>query len=158
MSNTEEIKLEESETAFATGFDCTVDADGTKAVDLLDLQFFFVIYSKDNNGNRLKEFIPLSTHSCTYQDFYNKFNESFDYLALNTYQCFDKNDRILQGIFTDRVFTFFRFSVLSKNDTVEHFRKIDDYLLKNDCKLEFYYTDSNFDLANFSNPVKPYIN
>ena len=82
----------------------------------------------------------------------------FDYLALNNYQCFDKNDRILQGIFTDRVFTYFRFSVLAKNDTVEHFRKIDDYLLKNDCKLEFYYTDSNFDLANFSNPVKPYIN
>ena len=158
MSNTEEIKLEESETTFASGFDCPDDSDGTKAADLLDLQFFFITYTKDHTGKRSKDIKQVSTHPCTYQDFYNKFNESFDYLALNNYQCFDKNDRILQGIFTDRVFTYFQFTVISKNDSADHLRKIDDYLLKNDCKLDFYYTDNNFDLDNFSNPLKPYIN
>ena len=94
MSTTEAIKLDESETAFAIGLDCTVDKDGTKAGDLLDMQFFFITYTKDNTGKRTKDIESLSTHLCTYEDFYNKFNESFDYLALNKFYCFDKNNRI----------------------------------------------------------------
>ena len=158
MSTTEAIKLDESETAFAIGLDCTVDKDGTKAGDLLDMQFFFITYTKDNTGKRTKDIESLSTHLCTYEDFYNKFNESFDYLALNKFYCFDKNNRILSGIYTDRLFTYFQFTVQTKNDSVEHFRKIDDYLLKNDCKFQFYYTDSNFDFTDYSQPLQPYIN
>ena len=158
MSTTEAIKLDESETAFAIGLDCTVDKDGTKAGDLLDMQFFFITYTKDNTGKKTKDIESLSTHLCTYEDFYNKFNESFDYLALNKFYCFDKNNRILSGIYTDRLFTYFQFTVQTKNDSVEHFRKIDDYLLKNDCKFQFYYTDSNFDFTDYSQPLQPYIN
>ena len=157
MTGTEEINLDESETTLAIGLDCDEDNNGTKATDLLQLDLFFITYS-NQNGNRTKNTEEISTHSCNYEDFYNKFNDSVDYLQLNKYHCFDKKNSIIKGIYTDEIFTYYQFTVSAKNDSVSHFQKIDDYLLRNDCKLQFYYTDNSFDLTDYANPAKPYIN
>ena len=85
MSETEQIKLEESKLALAIGFDCDADKDGTKAEDLLNLEFSFITYTKDKNGNRNKNKEILSVHPCKYEDFYNNFNNSVDYLGLNKF-------------------------------------------------------------------------
>ena len=49
----------------------------------------YVIYIKKNNGKYDKNKTPLSSHSCTNEDFYNNYNQSFEYLNLNKYQCLD---------------------------------------------------------------------
>ena len=157
MTGTEEINLDESETTLAIGLDCDEDKYGTKATDLLQLDLFFITHY-NQNGNRTKNIEVISTHSCNYEDFYNKFNDSVDYLQLNKYHCFDKKNSIIKGIYTDEIFTYYQFTVSAKNDSVSHFQKIDDYLLRNDCKLQFYYTDNSFDLTDYANPAKPYIN
>jgi hypothetical protein len=79
-------------------------------------------------------------------------------MSLNQFECLDKKDNSLQGIYTDEVFTYYEFSVVSKNDSIELFRKIDRYLTEQDCRLELYYTDVTIDFDNYEEPIKPYIN
>ena len=79
-------------------------------------------------------------------------------MSLNQFECLDKKDNSFQGIYTDEVFIYYEFSVVSKNDSVDLFQKIDKYLTEQDCRLELYYTDVTIDLDNYKEPIKPYIN
>ena len=77
---------------------------------------------------------------------------------MGNYQCLDKTDDIIEGIYTDEKFTYYEFTVSSKIDSIEHFNKIDKYLARNDCKLQLYYIDITIDFNNYKEPIKPYIN
>ena len=161
LNDTEPIKLKESPTAFAIGLDCPVD-EKTKirAEDLLDLKLSFITYTKDKEGNRSKKTEKVKTHPCNKNDFYNLYNESFDYLNIKNLQCLDLDEaenHEIKGIYTDQVFTYYEFTLFSKNDTEENFKKIDDYLIENDCKLQFYYTDIIVNITNYEEPIKSYI-
>ena len=160
LQKTEEIKLKESKTAFAFGLTCS-DDNITKGVrELFDLQIHFLEQIKVN-GNKITNISNVTTHNCITDDFYNIHNESFELLNFKDLQCIDKkefNENRLEGIYTDQLFTYYRFTVSSKNKTEDIFNKIDDYLLQNDCKLQFYYTDIDLDLSDYKNPINTYIN
>ena len=159
---TEEIKLNVSPMAFAIGFDCPVDSKThINGEDLFDIIGSFIIYTKDNNGNRNKDIKEIKMHNCNENDFHNEHNDSFNLLKINELYCLDKNatnDTKLEGIYTDEKFTYYEFSLIAKKDTAEHYKKIDDYLIENDCKLQFYYTDLTLSLSNYKEPIKSYIN
>ena len=138
LPSTEPIKLKESKAAFAVELECTNGNDGTKAEDLLNLDIKYVIYTKDKEGNKNKESSKLSTYPCNYSDFYNNYNDSIDLLNIDKLNCLDKTDYIIEGIYTDEIFSYYEFSVYSKEDTSNNFDKINDYLLSNDCKLQVY--------------------
>ena len=160
---TEEIKLNESPMAFAIGFDCPADSKTQiKAEDLFDLNVSFITYTKDDNGNRNKSIEKIETHLCSTNDFHNEHNDSFKLLNIDKLYCLDikeeKKNTKLEGIYTDAKFTYYEFSLIAKKDTAEHYKKIDDYLIENDCKLQFYYTDLTLNLSNYLSPIKSYIN
>ena len=159
LPKTEKIRLKDSNAHFAIGLTCNIDEqDGTKAEDLLNLESRFIIYERDKNGNtnKIKEILP--SHPCTYSDFNNNYNEQVDILHLNNLQCLDNIDYVIEGIYTDEVFTYYEFSVVSKEDNAAHYQKIYKYLSGNDCYLELYYIDISFDLSNYKEPIKPYMN
>jgi hypothetical protein len=82
-------------------------------------------------------------------------------LNIDKLYCLDKNATNatkLEGIYTDEKFTYYEFSLMAKENTAEHYKKIDDYLIENDCKLQFYYTDLTLNLSNYKEPIKSYIN
>ena len=158
LPTAERIKLKESKAAFALGFDCRTASDGTKAEDILDLQLNYLIYKKYSNGTRKKFPEPLSSHKCTYADFYNQYNATYDLLNLKTFECLDNTEHVIEGIYTDEIFSYYEFSILTKKDTKENFDRIDKYLTENDCKLVVYYTDITFDLDNYKDPIKPFLN
>ena len=158
LGKTEQVILQESKAAFAVGLSCDVDDDGTKAEDLLNFMSRFIIFEKDHEGNKNKKKQVLTSHPCTYSDFYNNYNDQVDILELDKLQCLDKIDNIIEGIYTDEVFTYYEFEVTAKEDSEENFEKIYNYLTRNDCYLELYYTDISFDLNNYENPIKPYMN
>jgi len=79
-------------------------------------------------------------------------------MSLDQFECLDKVDDSIQGIYTDEVFRYYEFSVVSKNDSIELFNIIDKYLTEMDCRLELYYTDVTIDFDNYGEPIKPYIN
>ena len=159
LAKTEKVILNESKASFAIGLTCNVDQEyGIKGEDLLNFESRFIILKKESDGQRKKTKEILSSHPCTYSDFYNNYNDQVDLLGLNHLQCLDKTDYAIEGLYTDEVFAYYEFSVISKEDNPEHFEKIYNYLTRNDCYLELYYMDISFDLNNYKEPVKPYMN
>ena len=159
MPVTDTIKLSESQANFAIGLACPFEEKTqVSGKDLFDLQLTYIIYTTDRDGKKNKDKQKLSTHPCNYADFYNNFNDTFDFMGLNQFECLDKKDNSLQGIYTDEVFRYYEFSLVSKNDSIDLFQKIDRYLTEEDCRLELYYTDITIDFDNYEEPIKPYIN
>ena len=157
LPTAERIKLKDSKAAFAVGYDCNTGNDGTKPEDILNLNFNYIIYKKYSDGSRKKFPEPLTTHKCTYADFYNQYNTTFDLLNLKTLECLDNTDHVIEGIYTDEVFSYYEFSVSTKEDSETNFNRIDEYLIENDCKIVIYYTDITFDLNNYEEPIKPFL-
>ena len=153
IPKTESIKLKDSQAAFSVGFDCE-ETDDFKVDDVFILESKYVKYIKNKEGNYDKQKSSLSSHNCNYQDFYNNYNESFDYLHLNKHQCLDNNDQIIEGIFSDQIFSYYEFSVIAKSKT----EYIDKFLKNSDCKLQLYYTDITIDLYDYKEPIKPFLN
>ena len=157
IPETETIKFNDSQSTFAIGLNC--EANGRfKAEDVFKLESRYVIYKKDKNGTYNKDKHLLSSHKCRYEDFYNNYNHSFDYLKLKTHECLDNNDKILKGIYSDQIFSYYEFSVTAINDTDITFNNIDEYLEENDCKLEIVYTDITIDVSNYEEPIKSFLN
>ena len=159
MPVTDTIKLSESKANFAIGLACPLEQKTqVSGKDLFDLQLTYIVYTTDRNGIKTKSRQSLTTHLCNYADFYNNFNDTFDFMKLNQFECLDKKDNSIQGIYTDEVFRYYEFSVVAKNDSIDLFRTIDKYLTEQDCRLELYYTDVTIDFDNYKEPIKPYIN
>ena len=159
MPVTDTIKLSESKANFAIGLACPLEEKTqVSGKDLFNLELTYIVYTTDHNGIKTKVKHNLSTHSCKYKDFYNNFNDTFDFMSLDQFECLDKIDDSIQGIYTDEVFRYYEFSVVSKNNSIELFRTIDKYLTEQDCRLELYYTDVTIDFDNYKEPIKPYIN
>ena len=153
IPKTEKIKLKDSQAAFSIGFDCD-DKTDIKVDNILKLDLKYVIYLKNNKGKYDKNKTPISSHRCRKEDFYNNYDTSFEYLNLNQYLCLDEYNHNIEGIYSDQVFSYYEFSVIAKNKT----SLIDEYFRSNDCKLQFYYTDITIDLANYKEPIKPFLN
>ena len=156
---TEKIILKDSKASIAFGFENNCGTNGRfKVQDVLIVEARFVIYTKTMEGEYVKNKRLLSTHPCTYEDFYNLYNKQFDYLSLPAYQCLDDNSQIIEGIWDDQTFSYYEIGVAAKNQTSENLDNIDEYLFKNDCKFEFFYTDITIDLYNYEEPIAPYLN
>ena len=157
IPETEAIRFKDSQAAFAIGLDCQTHGR-FKAEDVFKLESRYILYIKEKNGTYNKDKQLLSSHKCKYEDFYNNYNNSFDYLNLKTYECLDNNDKILKGIYSDQIFSYYEFTVTAINDSDTAFNNIDEYLEQNDCKLQIYYTDITIDLSNYKEPIKPFLN
>ena len=79
-----------------------------------------------------------------------------DYLGLSKFECLDKREGTIQGIYADQIFSYFEFSVQSKGDL--ELTKLDKFLFENDCKLQIIYMDIIIDLNNYKEPIKQYLN
>ena len=158
MPHTEPIKLDDSKTAIAFGFECAADNNGTRVEDLLQIQVRYYTYKKDKEGKKRKEFRIIPTHTCNVTDFYNEYNDSIKLINISNFQCLDEKNETIEGLYTDEKFNYYEFSVFSKEDSISHFKRIDEYLLNIDCKVELYYTDISNDFNNYSHPIKPFLN
>ena len=95
-------------------------------------------------------------HKCDYNDFYNKYNNQYDYLGISNYECLEKKEDTIQGIFTDQIFSYFEFTVQAKNDLAVI--ELDRFLFENDCKFQITFTDIIIDLMNYKKPITQYLN
>ena len=140
IPKTEQIRFADSKAAFSIGYRCD-ESDNFSVRDIFNLESRFVIYSKNSQGITDKKKEQLSWHYCKYEDFYNKYNDSFDFLGLNKFQCLDTYERTIEGIFSDQIFSYYEFAITNKYKNQENYERIYKYLSKNDCKLVLYYTD-----------------
>ena len=162
LNNTEEIKLAESPTAFGVGFsDENKNQSLYNISDLLDIKFQFKNISKNaQNDNKTDINETIDYHPCNTEDFHNLHQKIFEELNISNFKCLSKKDLVSpSGIYTDEVFAYFVISVESKyKDNETHNQLINDYLIANDCKLQFYYTDITININNTKNPFSSFLN
>ena len=79
-------------------------------------------------------------------------------INISNFQCLDIKNETIEGLYTDEKFNYYEFSVFTKEDSISHFKRIDEYLLNVDCKVELYYSDFSNDFNNYSHPIKPFLN
>ena len=161
LAETEAVDLFASQSNIAIGLSCENNKKEKRSIfDLLDLKSRFVLYEKNRDGDIIKHPDDITTHKCTYEDFYNKYDAQFDYLGASKFECIPEDKRLtsIQGIYADRIFTYFEWSVLAKEKTPEFLAEVEDFLFKNDCKVQIVYTDIIIDLDNYENPVTQYLN
>ena len=130
LAVTEEVNIFQSESNFAVGVNCEDNKNEKVSInDLLDLKSSYILYTKHSNGTYQKYPQELKTHKCHYEDFYNKYNSQMDYLGLSKFECLDKREGTIQGIYADQIFSYFEFTVQSKNDL--ELNKLDRFLFEN---------------------------
>ena len=157
LASTDEVNLFQSDSNFAIGLICEENKKEKYSVhDLLDLKAQYIRYIKRSNGTYYKDRKYHNLHYCNYEDFYNKYNSSVDFLGLSKFKCLEEKVDIIQGIYTDQIFSYFEFTVSAKNDSV--LKEIDRFLFENDCKLEIIYTDIIIDIDNYKKPISQYLN
>ena len=159
LDKSEAVVFSETKSTLATGFDCDVDEnDGTRAEDLFELKINYVNYNNDLEGKKIKSRETIYSHPCTYEDFYNNNNETFDKLKINKYQCFDKINYEIEGIYGDDIFKYYEIFATAKEDNPEKFEKIYNYLINNNCYLDLFYIDNSFDFNDYKKPINSFIN
>ena len=162
LNNTEEIKLAESPTAFGVGFsDENKNQSLYNISDLLEIKFKFKYINKNNqNDNQANINETLDYHPCNINDFHNLHKKYLEELNISNFKCLSRTDLVSpSGIYTDEVFSYFVISVESKyKDNETHNQLINDYLIANDCKLQFYYTDITININNVKNPFSSFLN
>ena len=156
MPYAERINFEESKTDMAFGLNCWTANDGTTADQLFKMDFKYVHWKLEDNDYK-RTISTLGSHSCTKNDFYNEFNETFDGSAIYKYQCLDDPSITIEGIWMSEIFSYFQFEVNAKNKSRDLLDKIDNYLIENDCKLQIYFADNTIDIDDYKNPIKSYL-
>ena len=140
---------------FAYAIDCDDETKTTEANNnYFNIDINFTYLTKDNVK-------AVEKQNCTYFDFgFNFFNtmknlEIHD-LTIKNFSCIKNNENEIEGIYTDENFSFYKITIESKgNDNIED---INDFLLNNECKLQFYYKDYILMTENYRNPFKPILN
>ena len=156
LAETEQIDFSKSRVSFSIGLNCWTGYDGTKAEDLFDIKFKYN-YWDIQDGEYVRKIDFIETHPCTYADFYNDFNKTFDDSKIYKYQCLDDLSGSIEGIYASPVFSYYEFNVDAKNNSRQLLDKIESYLIENDCKLQIYYSDHTIDINDYKNPIKSYV-
>ena len=138
LHKTEALNVKESKSVFSFGLDCLFNGR-FKAEDILTIESRYTVFTKTTEGVYNKNVINITTHSCSYKDFFNSYNESFDRLNLKNFQCLDDYGKTLEGIYSDPIFSYYEICVVSKYDNLENLDNIEEFLFQNDCKLQIVY-------------------
>ena len=160
LEETEKIKLAEETTAFAFGL---TDNSDNKEYNISNLFKLNIVFVESPKGEKKTE-KELNYTLCDLEKNYNNkiSNKTFYDLKINELNCLSQEDlekNILKGIYTDDFFSYYDISVESLyQDNETHNNLINDYLMKYDCKLQFYYTDISLDLNNVDEPFSSFLN
>ena len=142
------INLKDDPIAFGVGLTNDNQNATYNIMDLFNISIKFTYYQ---NKSDIKTIIP---HKCNKADFHNRFDNSiFENLF-----CIE-SEYTPEGIFTENKFSYYTISVASKYKNNEsHNEIINNYLIENDCKFQFYYTDIEINLKNKEEPFSPFLN
>ena len=160
LEETEKIKLVEETTAFAFGL---TDNSDNKEYNISNLFKLNIVFVESPKGEKKTE-KELNYTLCDLEKNYNNkiSNKTFYDLKINELNCLSQEDlekNILKGIYTDDFFSYYDISVESLyQDNETHNNLINDYLMKYDCKLQFYHKDISLDLNNVDEPFSSFLN
>ena len=159
LFGTDNLYFHNYNSSFATNLVCdNYDGKYGDIYKLFKIEVKHVQYLKMNGElKKIKNSLPF--HKCTYEDFYNKFNEELDRNEItNKFNCIDNMNYTVKGIFADEDFEYYEITLIAAFEDNFNNRTYLDILYKYDCKFSLYYIDSAVDLSNTKQPMEPFLN
>ena len=153
LNETEQLNIKEDKIMFAFGLTQN-DKPSSDLNDLLEITVTFRNKFDKDNPERV---IPF--HACVEEDFPEEIRDKYISLNLNNYFCIPKkilSQYVPEGIFTHSKFTFYTITVKRNYRYDVYYTK--NFLINNDCKMQFYYTDITLDLSNKTYPNTTFLN
>ena len=163
LQTAKKLALKEDTIAFAFGITVDDNKNITKTKQLLSyLNITFEFVNKTKGYDKITK--NNESSYCKNTDFPSDLYKSFTEAKISDFKCVDleylsNHSYIPKGIYTDDEFFYYIITVKLKDNLNSNYHKnISKFLIENDCKLQFYYTDITLDLSNHSDPNKTYIN
>ena len=159
--NTPAPKINFNDSSFNLGYSLLYENNSVLDPKTIGLSLKLYLSTILNNDVPNKIRNKIITRNCQTSDFFTKNkNDSFTSLFLNNYLCAIVNDSIeIEGTFTDSKYQYLELSV-SIDDNI--FQKgnlsiIKYFLDHHPLKLNVYWTDGSFDMANYSDPISNFL-
>ena len=162
LFTTDEIYFHKHNSTFAVNMVCD-NYDGKFDTDKdiyskFKIQGNHVKYIKID-GKSQKTKTSLKFHKCTYEDFFNQFNDELDRNDVtNKHYCFNDDNYVVKGIFSDEDFEYFEFTFSATCENGFDNRTYLEIFYRYDCKFSLYYVDSAIDVANVTYPMRAFLN
>ena len=150
IPNGERINLKQSKIPISFGLICDNNTDIlSENIFELDAKFIniksYPEYSKSTTN--------IGTHKCTLEDINDEHDDFFIKLNLTNYKCLDNKDFNIEGSYLDEQFSYYEFNLNSNLNLIE----TNNFLEKNECRLQIVYTDININLYDYKNPIKSFL-
>ena len=159
LFSTDDIYFHEHDSSFAIDLVCdNYDGKYGDIHTIFEIEANHVQYLRIN-GETKKNKIILPFHKCTYNDFYNKFNEELDRNEItNKFNCIEDNNYAIKGIYPEEDFEYYELTLSANLKNEFNDSKYLDMLCEYDCKFDLYYIDNAIDVANVTKPKTSFLN
>ena len=150
IPNGERINLKQSKIPISFGLICDNNTD-VFSENIFELDAKFIIIKSYPKYS--KSISNIGTHKCTLEDINDEHDDFFIKLNLTNYKCLDNKDFNIEGSYLDEQFSYYEFNLNSNLNLIE----TNNFLEKNECRLQIVYTDININLYDYKNPIKSFL-
>ena len=151
IKNPELINLKKSNSPFLLGLICE-NSNNLNIKNLFEIEANF-ISQLNYYGSKNRQTININTHICTSNDVNNIPKELSNSLSLSNYYCLNDNYYGIEGDYNSEKYSYYEFSVKSKNNSTENINNINSFLNQNECRFQFIFSDISLNLDNYNNPM-----
>ena len=153
MDKTDKLNFKNSKNYFAYRLEYKNNDNSNLTCDeLLEIK----IYHIHRYGKANKNYTEINTYNCSYNNsskIYVKEQKKSDYICIE-----HESNLFVQNTYNNEFFEYYELNVSLKDSENDNFTRITNFLLNNDCKLEFFYLDYTLNSTNYKNPTSPYLN
>ncbi len=156
IDETKEISFKNFSNTFSFGISCGDNELDEKVLSYLSIKANYFNITK-TNGNRVKNKVEINYRKCEKKDFYDEFNKNFDENSLDSLFCPENLDYIINGIYTDTIFSYFDLSFESNCMDEKCFNELIQLFLSNECQIVIYYIDTYINVNDYKKPIKRFL-
>ncbi len=156
MDKTDKLNFKNSKNYFAYRLEYKNNDNSNLTCDeLLEIKISH-IHSEVQDRKRHKKYSKIKTYNCSYDNskkIYVKEQKKSDYICIE-----HESNLFVQNTYNNEFFEYYELNVSLKDSENDNFTRINNFLLNNDCKLEFFYLDYTLNSTNYKKPTSPYLN
>jgi hypothetical protein len=156
IDETKEISFKNFSNTFSFGISCGDNELNEKVLSYLSIKANYFNITK-TNGNRVKNKVEINYKKCEKKDFYDEFNKNFDENSLDSLFCPENFDYIINGIYTDTIFSYFDLSFESNCMDEKCFNELIQLFLSNECQIVIFYIDTYINVNDYKKPIKRFL-
>ena len=154
LNKTEEINFQKSKASLAVGFECSKNkTDNISIEDLLELKAKYNFYTNIKNGE------PIDLHNCN-EEYYYKDDNLINSIVNETFKnlkCFNVLNKLIKNRYQNRNDNFAYYQIdINVKENIDPLIA-NEFLIDNDCKIELYYIDVNYEFEDFEEPIKKFV-